>query len=165
MAQIVKAHVIQSSLTTRRSEAPFDVIDNAKNQAVWIVGCIGSRSFKFLLEARGNRDLSFLHCLRVERLNVQESIFEIDSCQRNENISPCRIPVSRAQIRMVFKCARCGVSHEANNFISSSRVRTRSRLFSSARLINESPAANGCGGSNLHVARQLACGGALKAPG
>ena len=78
MAQIVKAHIVQSSLTARCREAPFDVIADAKNQAGWIVGCISSQSFKFQLEARGNRDLSFLHCFCMERLNVQESIFEVD---------------------------------------------------------------------------------------
>jgi len=92
VTQIVKAHAIQSGLTARCGEAPFDVIADAKNQAVWIVGCISSQSFKLQLEARCNRDVSFLHCLCVERLNVQESILEIDIAPAQREYRPLSHP-------------------------------------------------------------------------
>lgn len=65
------------------------------------------------------------------------------SRQRSERISPCLIPGSRAHMRIGRRWRRRASPQASSSRASSSRVRMRSRFFSSAILTSGSPIANG----------------------
>jgi hypothetical protein len=92
-------------------------------------------------------DLALSHCLCVKSAVIRRSSKSI-SLHVSLNISPRRIPVSRAQMIIGLMCAR-GPEHSAISLNSSSLVNMRYRGFSSPGLMSDFPISKGF--FNIHA--------------